>query len=294
MPWSDLQRFRTAGSGIPDGLPSLLECPSAIDVAVGYAEFREHSKLGHDEVISEAVVVVPLPAYGGIRTRWPGVPAEMLWHPAFWLPERIAARRANDDEMVEPDAVWAIRICLELEGSGWYRPGLGWGDVLTEHGIDVDTAAGASRVRAWQNGAADQVLDGLDLGISESDEQWPGQVADSLVDQLLGRAWATHADEMIGWIDDVDQGARSARGCAGDIASLAPGLFAGARVPDLTPGAEAWEQIAQTIEHELSEEETRTGPLRTAQAWLVEARAHYWPCLDQLQQHAKAALAESQ
>lgn len=292
MPWSDLQRFRTLGSGVPDELPSLLECPSAIDVAVSYAEFREHTKLDHDEVISEAVVVVPLPRYSDTRARWSGVPASMLWHPAFWLPGRIAERRTHND-MAEPDPVWAIRICLELEGSGWYRPGSGWGDVLAENGIDIDTQADLDRVQAWQNGAADAVLDNLDLGITDSDEQWQVQFADSLVDQLLGRAWATHADEMIGWIDEVDQGSRSARGCAGDIASLAPGLFAGALVPDLAPGADAWEEIARMVDdHDLSEEETRNGPLRAAQAWLVEARAHYWPRLDQLQQHAQTALAE--
>ena len=44
-----------------------------------------------------------------------------------------------------------------------YDPAKGWVDVLYMHGIDIKTPAGLERVKAWQDGADDEVLDAIDL-----------------------------------------------------------------------------------------------------------------------------------
>ena len=56
-----------------------------------------------------------------------GVRAAMMWHPLLWLPDRLATRYTLVDDdgtcSTEPDDIWCLRVCLELQAAGMLRPG---------------------------------------------------------------------------------------------------------------------------------------------------------------------------
>ena len=63
----------------------------------------------------------------------------------------------------EPDDIWCLRVCLELQAAGLYDTDTGtWIDASLAglNGNDPDTAA---RVDRWLAGAPDSLLDRLDL-----------------------------------------------------------------------------------------------------------------------------------
>ncbi len=234
---------------MPDGL-ALLDCGSAYDLAVGYAEFREHTGLDHAELISEFVVATTLPAYPDVAAehdrRWPQVNPAALWHPAFWLPTEVWVRQVDGD-LEEPDPVWVVRSCLELEAAGLYRADRGWRDVLHDVGLRVEDDADLARIRSWQLGVADPALDSIDLtprllripaddlaADDQGSQDWAAEAAGGLIGDLLGRAWAVHADEFLGWIAEAEAG-EPVRQRAETMASLGPGVFAGAATPEIDP-----------------------------------------------------------
>ena len=145
---------------------------------------------------------VPLPTYpdrwpAGLR-RWPRVRASMMWHPLLWLPDRLATRYTLlDDDGVcstEPDDIWCLRVCLELQASGLYDADTGtWLDVLSLAGLDSHNPDTTGRVDRWLTGGIDPALDRLDLA--------------EHVDRPGDMDWALHAaiDELpamrvISWV----------------------------------------------------------------------------------------------
>ncbi|WP_152364413.1 hypothetical protein [Microlunatus speluncae] len=311
-------RWRTANSGVPAGL-ALLDCGSTYDLAVGYAEFREHTGLDHAELISEFVVAAPLPAYPDVLSehdrRWPTVNPEALWHPAFWLPAEVWVRQVRDD-LEEPDPVWVVRVCLELEAAGLYRSDRGWRDVLYDVGLRVEDEADLVRIREWQQGRDDPALDAIDLSArlvripddqgtgdqgtgdqgtgdqgTGDQEDWAGAAAAGLIGDLLGRAWAVHADEFLGWIVEAESG-EPVRQRAETQASLGPGVFAGAVAPGVDPGTEFWSWFSDIVDDlGLSDEALLSGPITAAKPWLTATRAHYWSSIDALAAAAERAAA---
>lgn len=114
---------------------------------------------------------VPLPLYPenwppGLR-RWPRARGAMMWHPPLWLPDRLATRYLLDDDGVctpEPDDVWCLRVCLELQAAGLYDTDTGtWVDVLSLAGLNGNDPDTAGRVERWLAGTPDPPLDRLDL-----------------------------------------------------------------------------------------------------------------------------------
>ena len=115
---------------------------------------------------------VPLPTYpeqwpAGLR-RWPRVRAAMMWHPLLWLPDRLATRYTLVDDngtcSTEPDDIWCLRVCLELQAAGLYDTDTGsWLDVLSLAGLDSHDPDTSGRVDRWLTGGSDPVLDCLDL-----------------------------------------------------------------------------------------------------------------------------------
>jgi hypothetical protein len=282
---------------VPDGL-ALLDCGSAYDLAVGYAEFREHTGLDHAELISEFVVATPLPAYPDVAEdhdrRWPRVKPEALWHPAFWLPTEVWVRQVDGD-LDEPDPVWVVRVCLELEAAGLYRPDRGWRDVLHDVGLRVEDEADLARIRSWQLGVADPALDSIDLTgrllrvpvDDQGQQDWAAEAAGGLVNDLLGRAWAVHADEFLGWIAEADAG-EPVRQRAQTMASLGPGVFAGAAAPGIDPASEFWTWFSDIVDDSaLSDEGLLAGPLDAAKPWLTATRVFYWPSVEALAETAE-------
>ena len=103
---------------------------------------------------------VPLPTYPetwppGLR-RWPRVRGAMMWHPLLWLPDRLATRYILDDDGVctpEPDDIWCLRVCLELQAAGLYDADTGtWLDVLSLAGLNGNDPDTAGRVDRWLAG----------------------------------------------------------------------------------------------------------------------------------------------
>lgn len=133
--------------------------------------FREATGLADEQVVASLLCGVPLPVAErddlGLISRWPSASADVLWLPVFWLPEALALRytvQTEDGERIESDDEWAIRVAIELTGSGLYDPETGtWLDVLAAHGIDKDAPDTALRVAAWLDGEEDEVLDNIDL-----------------------------------------------------------------------------------------------------------------------------------
>lgn len=115
---------------------------------------------------------VPLPTYPDKwppgRRRWPRVRASMMWHPLLWLPDRLAARYTLVDDdgacTTEPDDIWCLRVCLELQAAGLYDADTGtWLDVLSLAGLDSHDPDTTRRVDNWLTGGSDPALDRLDL-----------------------------------------------------------------------------------------------------------------------------------
>ena len=133
--------------------------------------FRDTVGLADEQVVASLLCGVPLPVAEkddlGLMTRWPAASAELLWLPVFWLPEALALRytvETEDGERVETDDEWAIRVAIELTGSGLYDPETGsWLDVFAAHGIDKDSPDTALRVAGWLEGDSDEQLDAIDL-----------------------------------------------------------------------------------------------------------------------------------
>lgn len=156
---------------LPEAQESLLLCMVALDVPFRFEEFAGITGLADQAIYSTPLLAVPIPRYFDIpegQRRWKGVNPAVLWHPLFWLPPRVADRyELSDDDgdtELEDDDTWAVRVALEMTLSGLYDPADGsWVDILHLAGIDITTVASQARVRAWLNGAADSVLDAIDL-----------------------------------------------------------------------------------------------------------------------------------
>jgi hypothetical protein len=113
---------------------------------------------------------IPIPIYGDMKKceRFKNVLATDMWHPLFWLPERLYNRRTlvldNGEEGPEDDDVWCLKIIFELNKAGLYERKTGkWVDVLYEIGIDVDTPQGQQRIKDFQQGTPDAELEAFDI-----------------------------------------------------------------------------------------------------------------------------------
>ena len=161
---------------------------------------------------------VPLPTYpenwpAGLR-RWPRVRAAMMWHPLLWLPDRLAARYTLvDDDGVcstEPDDVWCLRVCLELQAAGLYDADTGsWLDVLSLAGLDGNDPDTASRVARWLTGAADPYLDRLDLAEHvdrPGDLDWALHAAIDELPAMRVISWVLTAQDLLAACDTLAAG----------------------------------------------------------------------------------------
>ena len=182
---------------------------STLRSAARYRTWAADTGIGAEWVTPQPLCCVPLPVYPAGwpagRRRWPGLRPAMMWHPLLWLPERLATRYTLLDDTggrsTEPDDVWALRVCLELQASGLYDADTGsWLDVLSLAGLDGDDPDTATRVAAWLNGRPDQALDGLDLAEHvdrPGDPDWAVFAAIAELPALQVISWAVTALDLL-------------------------------------------------------------------------------------------------
>ena len=179
---------------------------------------------------------VPLPTYPenwppGLR-RWPRVRGAMMWHPLLWLPDRLATRYLLEDDGVctpEPDDVWSLRVCLELQAAGLYDTDTGtWVDVLSLAGLNGNDPDTAGRVERWLAGTPDPALDRLDLTEHvdrPGDLDWALHAAIDELPAMRVISWVLTAQDLLDACEALtatrDEGLERARRSASTIAMLA-------------------------------------------------------------------------
>lgn len=120
----------------------------------GFSRFTGLSKI---DTLYSPLVAHPLPFYPASwpvgRKRWAGVKSEAMWHPLFWLPDRLSERyrlsfRGGEVIRPENDDEWAVRVMLESEVTDVYDERSGsWVDVLALNGLDVSDPDVQERVQ---------------------------------------------------------------------------------------------------------------------------------------------------
>lgn len=280
---------------------NLLLSRSAVEVYVRHTEWTEATGLENSRATFNPLCSVPLPLYvapeAGVR-QFPNVKPELMWHPLFWLPNRVAARYnipSGTEGALEPesDAVRSIRIALELENSGLYSRDEGWLDILSTVGIDVENDADLGRIEEWQQGAPDELLDSIDLDLYlklEKDPYWALTAAIALEEPLTQALWAVLSDSLVEFITEIVAPAEGKT-----QAQLRDGLrlaavLAGVQLDHVPTdaGEETPEKFWARIEEQArngsfaSASEFLTGPVQEASEWLRLTRETYWEVLDEL------------
>lgn len=194
----------------------LLLARGAFGMAVKYNEMLEATGLPSEAIISDPIVSVPMPRYEkeytGEGNRWPSVKAPMLFHPLFWLPKSLSDRYLlthpdDPNPVLETDQMWMVRVALTLSASGLYDAESGsWVDILATVGIDIENKADQRRIREWQAGGPDDLLDSIDLTEylavkDETNEAWALNLSILMLEDLKRASWALIATDLL---DNVD------------------------------------------------------------------------------------------
>lgn len=279
---------------------SLILARSNLETALRFGLWGRFTGLPTGAVVSNPIVATPLTAYpdqGHPAQVWPGINPACLWHPLMWLPPRLAGRYQivdqDGDQTLEDDDTWAVRVCLELSASGMYDVESGtWLDVLARHGLDVDDPANLDRIRTWQAGASDPILDRIDLSsdIDVDDTHWALETAAALMDDLRPASWALLANDLLVTIDEIadpdnpvaQTDPSSGHRAAGTMITLGKTLLADAAAG---LGEAFW------VEQETSLGRIRPddfdavldGPVAAISSALYTVRDTHWPHLDALE-----------
>jgi hypothetical protein len=194
----------------------LLLTSDPIEYITRFDTFLDACGLPAEKVLAAPLSAVPLPVASkdidGRPERWAGANPSFFWHPLMWLPPHLALRyryRLIDDEhggtsedtAIESDAVWAIRVALELVHAGLYNPDDGtWLDILAYYGLDADNPVDQARVEMWLAGASDETLDQIDLSpmfVVPENPEWALTEAFALAEVLVPAQWAMTAAGIV-------------------------------------------------------------------------------------------------
>lgn len=200
--------YRPAWSNVDE---SLLVPHNVFEVLLRERSFADATGLIIDrDYTLPPVSTYPLPIYpeewpvvnGVRRKRWENLPADLAWHPLFWLPEHLRKHAAVDyvtdiddtDHYEETENQYAIRVALEVSKSGLYDQATGtWVDVLHLYGLNVDESDDRKRVQAWLDGGDDPILDQIDLTTMFSPDKLSAVSAAEEVSGLVERGSAVLA-----------------------------------------------------------------------------------------------------
>lgn len=280
---------------------NLLLSQSALEVFVRHAQWVEATGLDGSRTTFNPLCSVPLPLYEppapGLR-QFPNVNPELLWHPLFWLPNRVAARYnlptgVEGETQPESDAVRSIRIALELGHSGLYNREDGWLDILATVGLDVENDADLGRIEEWQQGAPDELLDSIDLDLYlklDNDPYWALNAAVVLLDPLTHASWAILSDSLLDFITDLaSPEAGKNQEQMRDGLRLAA-VLAGVQLAAVPTDADEeisevfWARIEDQAQngHFASAADFLAGPVHEACEWLRLTRETWWEDVDEL------------
>lgn len=187
------------------------ELPAIFQLTERAERMASDFALKHDEVGYHAVSSIPLPRYGALSTPVNRcAPADMLWNPLLWLPERLALPCTIDNNgALETESVlhWRIRVALELTMSGIYRSDEAtWVDVLALYGLDIAEEYTIARVKAWQAGGSDAILDTIDLDDymrDPDDPMWAVAAAHDIFEMVYGACQYVVAGDFKNLISQV-------------------------------------------------------------------------------------------
>lgn len=157
---------------------SLVGAPSAIYLGVASAKLSEMAGIDSTMFTEQLSCFYPLPLLGEDALMEPlakqTTNLTMLKHPLFWLYGEILKPQTIAVE-AEPRLEWepeiALRIAAQLEIARIYDPVPGaWRDVSELIGLDFNDPWVQRRVRVWQKGGADELLDNFNIGTLLLDE----------------------------------------------------------------------------------------------------------------------------
>lgn len=266
---------------------TLLLTPTAFEAEDRRIQFEEATGLGAYDTVASLLCAVPIPIYPqtpeGERHRFPGVPPTMMWHPLFWLPLRVGAlvrlKNADGTTYQEDPDVHAARVAMELMMSGLYHSDLGWLDVLASVGINIDDPAQQNRVRAWQLGGVDPVLDSIDLTDAltvHENPWWALHFARETQSMLMG---AQHFRIAASLIAVLDEDAETPEASAEDlnlVAQLASTYLADVETADGSDANDFWDRVSSAATHpsfRADKASLQEGPGASARQWLSSVAA---------------------
>lgn len=280
---------------------TLLLSKSSMDTAFRFTEWQEITGLSPARFTADPVCSVPLPIYTEVAPgarQFATVATEVMWHPLFWLPPRLAGRYnlpTGPDGALEMESttMWSIRVALELTASGLYNIEDGWLDVLATVGIDVDNEVDLARVEEWQAGTVDDLLDSIDLDLYlklEQDPNWALQSALALSEPATHAQWAILADSLLEVVQEAfDPEENTTLDEVRQTMAVAASL-AGIQLDEVpTDDEESADLFWDRIELEAREGNYATvqqflaGPVAEAIGWLTLTRETYWESVQDLQ-----------
>lgn len=279
---------------------TLLLSKSSMDTAFRFTKWQELTGLTPDRFTADPICSVPLPIYTQVAPgtrQFASVKPEMMWHPLFWLPPRLAGRYnlpsgPNGALEVESTTMWSIRVALELTASGLYSIEDGWLDILATVGIDVENEVDLARIEEWQAGGVDDLLDSIDLDLYlalEKNPNWALQSALALTEPATHAQWAILADSLMEVIMDArDEAAttplRDVRETLAVVASLAGIQLDEVPTDDEEPAQEFWDRVELEARDGIysTVDEFLAGPAAEAMGWLTLTRDTYWESVEDL------------
>ncbi|XKH58649.1 hypothetical protein LG293_16490 (plasmid) [Citricoccus nitrophenolicus] len=285
--------------GTTEGTP-LLMGEDAMGMLAAHEQWTRYTGLPGDMVIIGTLCSSPIPFY---REAQPGprqfseVNPAALWHPLFWLPNRLATPYTlsitdpeTGEHPVEPIEAWSIRVALEMSVSGLYDPTEGWADILAMGGIDVTTQEGVGRVAAWQAGQPDELLDNIDLDryLSQIDDpQWADGAVETLLPLLAEAHWALMAESILALLNDAlaNPDFALARGSVALACNVAAATLP--QAPTLTlavdapPMEELFDKVRSAAQSWTGDRASfEAGPVRMAINWLTLLRDEHQHAVD--------------
>jgi hypothetical protein len=280
---------------------TLLLSKSSMDTAFRFTEWQEITGLTPNRFTADPICSVPLPIYTQVAPgtrQFSSVKPEVMWHPLFWLPARLAGRYnlptgPDGTPEVESTTMWSIRVALELTASGLYSIEDGWLDVLATVGIDVENEVDLARIEEWQAGGVDDLLDSIDLDLYlklENNPNWALQSAMALEEPATHAQWAILADSLMEVVMesyDAELGTPldEVRATIAVAASLAGIQLEDVPTDDEEPAQEFWDRIELEARDGIyaTAQQFLAGPATEALNWLTLTRDTYWESVEDLQ-----------